>query len=145
MLVIFVNYNIHRAGTPLWNETTGWRWMFASGIVPSLMLLILLYLVPETSGFLLMNGRKTEGRKRRASHRRRTSRRPLRKTLNRRSISRTSRQGTRFGIALAILPQVPGINVFLYYAPEIFNHMSHSGNISLLETVLVGAVNLLLL
>jgi MFS transporter, SP family, xylose:H+ symportor len=144
MLVIYaVNYYIHRAGTPLWNETTGWRWMFASGIVPSLMLLILLYLVPETPRFLLMNGRKTEAenvaRRIGGGTLEDLFEKPLTVAASHEHLGKV----LRFGIALAILQQVTGINVFLYYAPEIFNHISHSGNISLLETVLVGAVNLL--
>jgi MFS family permease len=44
------------------------------------------------------------------------------------------------GITLAILQQVTGINVFLYYAPSIFARVTHSGNIALERTACVGAV-----
>jgi SP family xylose:H+ symportor-like MFS transporter len=46
------------------------------------------------------------------------------------------------GIALAILQQVTGINVFLYYAPEIFKKLGSGVDAALLETIVVGAVNL---
>jgi len=46
------------------------------------------------------------------------------------------------GIALAILQQVTGINVFLYYAPEIFKKLGSGANTALLETIVVGVVNL---
>ena len=46
------------------------------------------------------------------------------------------------GIALAILQQVTGINVFLYYAPEIFKKMGTGVDTALLQTVVVGVFNL---
>lgn len=61
MLVIYiVNYWVSLGGSTSWNKTTGWRWMFATGIVPSLLLLGLLFFVPETARFLLMHGRRLE-------------------------------------------------------------------------------------
>lgn len=144
MLVIYsVNYYIHRIGTELWNEKTGWRWMFASGIVPSVLLLVLLFLVPETPRFLLLKGsiERAEEVARRIGG-------GVPEDLHEKAVTVG---GTHehlgkvlwLGIVLAILQQVTGINVFLYYAPEIFNHISHSGNTSLLETILVGAINML--
>jgi SP family xylose:H+ symportor-like MFS transporter len=47
------------------------------------------------------------------------------------------------GVSLAVLQQVTGINVFLYYAPEILKSVAGSDtDVALLQTVLVGAVNL---
>jgi len=45
-------------------------------------------------------------------------------------------------VVLAVLQQVTGINVFLYYAPEIFKKLGVGTNTALLQTVIVGAVNL---
>lgn len=144
MLVVYmVNYAIHRAGTAQWNEATGWRWMFASGIAPSLLLLVLIFLVPETPRFLLMKGNKEEAE--------RVARRiggGILEDLYERpaivdGIHKHPSKVLWFGIGLAVLQQVTGINVFLYYAPEIFDHVSHSGNTSLLETILVGVINML--
>jgi SP family xylose:H+ symportor-like MFS transporter len=144
MLVIYVvNYSIHRAGTELWNENRGWRWMFASGIAPSVLLLVLLFQVPETPRFLLLKKHieKAEEVARRIGG-------GVLEDIYEKPVKFEGTQNNLgkvlwLGIALAILQQVTGINVFLYYAPEIFNHVSHSGNISLLETVLVGAINML--
>ncbi|MEI8631223.1 MFS transporter [Vibrio sp. PP-XX7] len=47
------------------------------------------------------------------------------------------------GIMLSVLQQVTGINVFLYYAPAIMKGFSDSStDVALLQTILVGAVNL---
>jgi SP family xylose:H+ symportor-like MFS transporter len=46
------------------------------------------------------------------------------------------------GIALAVLQQITGINVFLYYAPEIFKNLGTGSNIALFQTIIVGAFNM---
>jgi MFS transporter, SP family, xylose:H+ symportor len=46
------------------------------------------------------------------------------------------------GIALAVLQQITGIKVFLYYGPEIFKQLGSATNAALLQQVVVGAVNL---
>jgi len=46
------------------------------------------------------------------------------------------------GIALAVLQQITGINVFLYFGTEIFKKMGSGTSAALLQTVIVGAVNL---
>jgi len=48
------------------------------------------------------------------------------------------------GVVLAVLQQITGINVFLYFAPEIFKGMAGArSDAALLQTVVVGAVNML--
>ncbi len=64
------------------------------------------------------------------------------------SLDQLLRPGLRLvlviGIVLAVLQQVTGINVFLYYAPEIFKAIAgESTDVALLQTIVVGAVNLL--
>ena len=46
------------------------------------------------------------------------------------------------GVALAVLQQVTGINVILYFAPKIFEDLG-AGAAAMMQTVIVGAVNML--
>ena len=46
------------------------------------------------------------------------------------------------GILLSVFQQFVGINVVLYYAPEIFRNMGSGTNYALLQTIIVGAINL---
>jgi MFS transporter, SP family, xylose:H+ symportor len=142
MLIVYtVNYRIHLSGTLEWNQSVGWRWMFASGIVPSALLLGLLFAVPETARFLLMQGRRKEAEQVAARTGADTFREILEAERQKPATAGHIRRALTVGLVLAVLQQVTGINVFLYYAPVIFDHATHSGNASLLATVLLGAVN----
>jgi MFS transporter, SP family, xylose:H+ symportor len=140
LLIYLVNYVIARNGDAQWNENAGWRWMFASGILPSALLLILLFTVPETARFLLLKGHRAEAEKVAA----RTGAEMLDEILAAEYPAAAIPNRKRMyavGILLAVLQQITGINVFLYYAPSIFAHVSRSGDSALLQTIAVGAVN----
>lgn len=143
LLIYLVNYEIHRLGSDPWNEATGWRWMFASGIIPSALLLLLLLTVPETARFLLMKGRRAEAEEVAA----RTGADTLNEILSAEERPRCHQDYApriyMVGIALAVLQQITGINVFLYYAPSIFARVTHSGAVALEQTICVGAVNVI--
>jgi len=46
------------------------------------------------------------------------------------------------GILLSVFQQFVGINVVLYYAPEIFKNMGSGTDYALLQTIIVGIINL---
>ncbi len=150
MLVIyFVNYFIERQGDQAWNVATGWRWMFASGVIPSIVFLALLTLVPESPRWLGEHGR--EDRARQVLARVGGDAFADQEMATIRQAARAGRDSLfggailrplLLGIALAVLQQVTGINVFLYYAPEIFKQFGSSVDAALLQTIVVGAVNL---
>jgi MFS transporter, SP family, xylose:H+ symportor len=148
LLIYLVNYEIVRQGTSQWNVSAGWRWMFASGAVPSIVLLALLFIVPETPRFLLLKGRLDEAR--RVADRiepafwNQLQMQEL-QIMELKSENTSLPPGLKrigmIGIALACLQQVTGINVFLYYAPELFEHAGVGTNAALIQTVALGAVN----
>lgn len=153
LLIYFVNYFIARRGAPDWQVTTAWRWMFASGIVPSALFLALLALTPESPRWLAKRGRVDDARRILsriggpdfAAH-------ECRAILNAPTCDAgflglltqpRLRRVVFLGIALAVLQQVTGINVFLYFGTEIFKQLGSSVDVALMQTIVIGAVNLL--
>lgn len=153
MLVIyFVNYFIAQGSEPAWNVASGWRWMFASGAFPAAAFLLLLLTVPESPRWLVEHDRpgEAEGILRRIGGDRfaagelraiaDATTKESERALN--LFSPELRYVLIVGVSLAVLQQITGINVFLYYAPEIFKQLGTHSDVALLETVIVGAVNL---
>jgi MFS transporter, SP family, xylose:H+ symportor len=149
MLVIyFINYFIARQGNEQWLIDEGWRWMFFSGSIPAGIFLILLFFVPETPRYLVMKGHDEKALKvlRKISG---ADDAPLILKEIKETIHEKSAPWLSFGffvifigIMLSVFQQFVGINVVLYYAGNIFRNMGSSTNSSLLQTIIVGIVNL---
>lgn len=150
MLVIyFVNYFIAKQGDEAWLINEGWRWMFFSGVIPAGIFFVLLFFVPETPRYLALKGKDEKALD------------VLEKIAGRESapeilkeIKSTLHEANApwlsygfgiiiIGILLSVFQQFVGINVVLYYAGNIFRNMGASTDSSLLQTIIVGAVNLL--
>jgi len=152
LVVYFVNYFIALQGDAAWNERLGWRWMFGSESLPALGLLILSLVVPESPRWLTKQGRTAEalhilGRVDGAVYAQ-AELAEIKETLRHESgsLRQLLQPGMKIilviGIVLAVLQQVTGINVFLYFGTEIFKKMGSETNAALLQTVVVGVVNL---
>jgi len=149
LVVYFVNWFIASRGDDVWVKATGWRWMLASEAVPAAMFLLLLLFVPDTPRWLVLRGRNDEAL---AQLKRVTDEADARSILA--DIQRTLvvRSGNLFsfgagvvaiGVLISVLQQLVGINAVLYYAPLMFQNMGASTDVALLQTVVVGAANLL--
>jgi len=148
LIVYFVNWFIARHGDEQWNMTTGWRYMFLSGSIPSFLLLFLLFFIPETPRFLVLRKKNEQALKvlgRTVGNEAEAHLKEISSTLVEKSVPwLTFGAGVIVtGILLAAFQQLIGINVVLYYAPKIFQNTGTKLDISLLQTILVGAVNLL--
>jgi len=150
MVVYFVNYFISRGGgSDAWLNAIGWRWMFASEVIPAGLFLGLLFFVPDTPRSLMLKNKpvealdvliKVNGEA--------EGRRILSQIEN--SVVETSGKLLSYGwaiiiigIALSVFQQFIGINVVLYYAPEIFKSIDPNTDGALLLTIIVGIVNFL--
>ena len=154
LLVYFVNYAVALQGDHLWNVSEGWRWMFASEAIPALLFFILLLLVPESPRWLLLKDREVEAvevlnRITGSAKETRLQVETIRSSFQQTNLvpwkelmKPTFTKLLLIGISLSVLQQVTGINVFLYYAPVIFEKLGSGTNASLLQTIVVGIVNL---
>ena len=57
LLIYFVNATIAGWHDEAWNVSIGWRWMFGSGVFPSVIFLALLFFVPESPRWLAQKQR----------------------------------------------------------------------------------------
>ncbi len=155
LTVYFVNYFIARSGNQEWNQSVGWRWMFASGALPSLLFALLLLRIPESPRWLVEAGRAAEaeailtkvGGAEHAAEELAGIRQALAAETGRWAelLSPRLRRPLVIGVVLAILQQVTGINVFLYFGTTIFKNMSASTGVDagMLQQIIVGGASAL--
>ena len=154
-LTSFVNYYIAGRGDQAWLIASGWRWMFATGIVPAVLFSLLLVPIPESPRWLIEQRRDPIARE--VLERiggpdfAETESASIRAALSEQSgtwaelFSRTMRRPLALGIALAILQQVTGINVFLYFGATIFKNLSASTGVDagLLQQMIINGAGVL--
>ena len=149
LVVYFVNWYIASLGNDTWLKSMGWRWMLASEAIPSGIFLVLLAFVPDTPRWLVLRGRNDEAL---AQLKRVTEEADARSILA--DIQRTLevRSGRLFsfgpavvvvGVLISVFQQFVGINAVLYYAPLMFQNMGASTDTALLQTIVVGAANVI--
>lgn len=152
LVVYFVNTLIARSGDESWNIEQGWRWMFASGLVPAVVFGLLVLFIPESPRWLTRCGRSDEalavlarvgGLGQACAELAEIKGAIAREGGSAALLLRPEfRAPLVIGVVLAVLQQVTGINVVLYYAPEIFKSAGMETSTALNNTVIVGLVNL---
>jgi len=151
MVVYFVNYFIAKGGgSDEWLNEFGWRWMFASEIIPAGLFLILLFFVPDTPRSLVLKNKPEEALavlvKVNSEKEGKSILEEIKLSVNKTESGRLLSFGWLviiIGILLSVFQQFVGINVVLYYAPEIFKTVSSGTDTALLMTIIVGIVNFL--
>jgi len=195
LVVYFVNYFIAKQGDTQWLHVTGWRWMFASLAIPSVIFFLLLFMAPETPRWLVMKGRIAQAEgiltklvgntmakqeiveiQQSFGKEEKVSLKPYYRfmmtwlilfvvgiiSLSLAGVSSALEismiasfiialyvpiKSYGFliiitGVLLSAFQQFVGINVVLYYAPEIFKSMGSGTDSALLQTIIVGIINL---
>jgi MFS transporter, SP family, xylose:H+ symportor len=154
VVVYFVNYFIALQGDAHWNLTIGWRWMFGSEIIPSVLYLVFIFLIPESPRWLLQKGKSTEAiavlQKINTDEDAVQVQTEIQNSLKQEDKNQWKylanplfKKALFVGVGLSILQQLTGINAILYYAPEIFKSLGSAADTSLLETSILGVVNLI--
>lgn len=154
VVVYFVNYFIALQGDANWNLNTGWRWMFGSELIPSLLFLFFIFLIPESPRWLFQKGQTNKAvavlQKLNTAEEVAQVQSEIENSMHQEDKNQWKHLGNPMykkalfvGIGLSVLQQLTGINAILYYAPEIFKSLGSSTDVSLLETSILGVVNLI--
>jgi SP family xylose:H+ symportor-like MFS transporter len=147
LVVYFVNWGIAN-GKPLeWINEIGWRWMFLSEAIPAALFGVFLFFVPETPRYLALNNQDTKALHILTRINGVEQAKVIFKDIKL-SVEKSSAKLFSYGkiiiligVLLSVFQQFVGINVALYYAPRIFESMGAEKDASMLQTVVMGLVN----
>lgn len=150
-LGILCSYLINFACT---NMDSSWRWMFAFGLVPAILLSLGMIFLPESPRWLIKQNHLAKAlnilQRLRPGHDATQEIRDIQSSFNNKPSSFKDvfapwiRPVLFLGAALGFIQQVTGINTIIYYAPTIFQMAGfHDASSSILATVGIGVVNVL--
>jgi SP family xylose:H+ symportor-like MFS transporter len=149
LVVYFVNWGIAHGQTLEWIDTVGWRWMFISEAIPAALFGILLFFVPETPRYMALSGQDEKAlhvlTKINGQDKAKEILREIKVTVEQSSgkLFSYGKIVIIIGILLSVFQQFVGINVALYYAPRIFESMGAAKDASMMQTVVMGLINVL--
>ena len=154
VVVYVVNYLIARGMPHEWIVSIGWRWMLASALIPCLLFLVLTFFMPESPRWYAMNNMKERSLKilsalSNAEHARRLYA-EIRTSID--ADSELTRSPTPHGIlrdkrssyilwigcAIAVLQQLSGINILMYFAPSLLQNVTGNTQDSLFQSIFLG-------
>jgi MFS family permease len=144
----FSNYFLLRVGD------NAWRWMLGVEAIPSILYILLLFMVPESPRWLWRKGEESRAREIleraagtdgvaeeiesiRGSFARKESKVSLAGLFSGRM-----RYVMLIALTIAFFQQITGINAIFYYLPTIFSQAGGGVNAAFKQAVLVGLVNL---
>jgi sugar porter (SP) family MFS transporter len=146
LISYIINYWLH-------DVDNNWRWMFATGIIPSVLFFTGLFFIPESPRWLYKAGRKEDslrvltriGGAELAKMEIKEIAETLKDTHTSVKIRELFKPSTRkvmfVGFFLAVLVQVSGINTVVDYAPKILMSVGVEIKNALLQTSLIGIIN----
>jgi len=149
LVVYFVNYGIAKGQTIEWINDIGWRQMFLSEAIPAGLFGILLFFVPETPRYLALTNKDDSAlavlTKINGIDKAKEILAEIKNTVEHHSnnIFAFGKTVIFIGILLSVFQQFVGINVALYYAPRIFESMGAAKDASMLQTVVMGLINVI--
>ena len=148
LVAFFSNYLLVGTGE------NNWRWMLLVMAAPAILLFFSLFLVPESPRWLVARNRneealqvliKTSGKE--SAHAELLEIEDTLKNQEESTFSELLSPRIRpllfIGIILAVFQQITGINTIMYYAPKIFANVGQSNDTALLQTLIIGGINLI--
>lgn len=149
LVVYFVNWSIANGQTIEWINAIGWRYMFLSEAIPAGLFFLLLSFVPETPRYLALINQDDKAldilsKINASKEKSQQIMDEIRATISVKTKEKLFSYGKKvivIGILLSVFQQFVGINVALYYAPRIFESMGAAKDASMLQTIIMGLVN----
>lgn len=151
-LIIFtVSAIIANSTSQVFNVDTGWRIIFATGLVPAIVFVLLLRFIPESPRWLVRHGHHEQARAVLARIAPGSDPSAALEEL-RQAVSQEKGSGFRelwrpglrkalvVGFGAALFQQITGINAIFYYAPDIFRSAGFGNGGATWSTVLFGIV-----
>lgn len=137
------------------SESGSWRWMLGIIAVPGVLFLVGVFFLPDSPRWLMMKNRRAEAEV--VLLKLRGDKALVEKELH--DIAdqlktpqrgwhlfkenRNFRRSVGLGVMLQLMQQFTGMNVVMYYAPEIFKQMGYDTHSQLWFTAVVGLTNVL--
>lgn len=148
LVVYFVNWGIADGQTIEWINEIGWRRMFFSEAIPAFIFITLMFFMPESPRYLAMQG-KDERALSVLQHfnglgKGKDILEEIKGSVQSSKKAKLLSYGKKVlvaGILLSVFQQFVGINVALYYAPRIFESMGAAKDASMLQTIIMGLIN----
>lgn len=158
LIVFIVNFFIAKGMTEAWMHDEGWRMMIGMQLVPSVIMLVLTFLLPESPYWCIKNQRPEhavkvlkriypEFNEAEASilFNRQASAHSDEHSQTSKTAAVKSSPVMKYilvvGILIAVLQQFTGINVMNYYAPLVLQNASTTQDTILFQTIFIALFN----
>ena len=135
-------------------DSGAWRWMLGLAVIPSVILFIGMYFMPETPRWLVSRGREDDARD--VLMRSRSEEEAENEIREIKEVEREEEGGLRelaapwvrpaliVAIGLAVFQQIIGINTIIYYAPTTLKNVGYGDAAAIYANLIIGAVNVLM-
>ena len=155
IVIFYVNFKIASIASEAWLVEMGWRWMFASGVLPCILFCILVFIIPESPRWSVMVGRDDQAlamltKVSNAEHAKKVLQ-EIKDSIkqdqqaSQKKLSYADKR-VRFilfvGCMIAMLQQVTGVNVMMYYAPVVLKTVTANAQEALFQTIWIGVMQL---
>src|ERR687894_1308045 len=128
-----------------------WRWMLGLAVIPSLVLLIGMYFLPETPRWLVSQDRDEDARD--VLRRSRDEETVEKEIQDIKEVEEQEESGLReltatwvrpaliVAIGLAMLQQLIGINTIIYYTPTTLTNVGYGNEAAIYANLIIGVIN----
>ncbi|SFC86565.1 sugar porter family MFS transporter [Clostridium uliginosum] len=147
--VYFINAGIMNGADSVWKINTGWRLILGLAGVPALLYLLILLPIPESPRWLIAKGKSEEAKI--ILEKINGTLEANKELINIQHSIKVNKKNSwsdfkspgikkalRVGIILAVLQQLVGINVIIYYAPQVFKAAGANGDMGTLTISMIG-------